>query len=263
MALNTIATIITRKRSKTNSASKPTSSRPQRQSFQPSPISLPASPKAVVLPCGRSRKQVLVQKLDAIPGSPVNGNPGPTFTFSVSSSSSHAPVSRTSLHRPDNDDDEIDDILTSFPLPPSESNKKTGNNTYSFHHYLPRISTSTTDFYSVTDWTAHVATHAHTEPDEQAETEAQLFGSSTSNLSLLFIEDDDFNYYPEDEPNELPRRSTQLSKVYGHIIFGDDVKVESRTAGRKLQKKKGGEVLWLEKKIRRVFEMLRTLRLRI
>jgi hypothetical protein len=167
------------------------------------------------------------------------------------------------LHRPDDDDDEIDDILSSFPLPPSESNKKTGNNTYSFHHYLPRISTSTTDFYSVTDWTAHVATHAHTEPDEQAETEAQLFGSSTSNLSLLFIEDDDFNYYPEDEPNELPRRSTQLSKVYEHIIFGDDVKVESRTAGRKLQKKKGGEVLWLEKKIKRIFEMLRKLRLRI
>jgi len=121
--------------------------------------------------------------------------------------------------------------------------------TYRFHYYLPHISSSSTDFYTESDGTAH----DFVQPNEQAETEALWLSpdSPAGSLELPFIAEDDFNYYPE--PAELPYHSSDEE-----WLISTKRRSQRRSIG-KLRKKKVGQEFWLEKKVMRlvgVFERL-------
>jgi hypothetical protein len=121
-----------------------------------------------------------------------------------------------------------------------------------FHYYLPHISDSTTDFYTDCSWIAYDLC----EPNEQAETEALLFPSSSSSpedldLDLPFIADDDWNYYLATA--ELPYHS---SDEEGCLVENTRERTGSPGQERvrpktKLRKKKDWEGFWLERKVNR------------
>jgi hypothetical protein len=144
------------------------------------------------LPCGCTRKQILIQNLATIQEAPTPNSfafPGSTATFSSTSASQ-------GLERADTD--------FNIPLPIEETD------TIQFKYYLPHISTSTSDFYTDCEWIAY----DQLSPNEEAETEALFFASSPSTVDLPFIARDSFIYYPpEPVAGELPRRSTEEDMV--------------------------------------------------
>lgn len=61
-----------------------------------------------------------------------------------------------------------------------------------FQYYMPQISSSSRNFYTDTSWVAFDLI----QPNEHAETEKTLL----DDMNLPFVQEDDFNYYPQLSP---------------------------------------------------------------
>lgn len=109
-----------------------------------------------------------------------------------------------------------------------------------FQYYLPHISNSTSDFYTATDWVAYDMRDIHDQENTKQPIVAQL--------ELPFIHEDDFNYYPT--PSDLPYDENIASTEEG-LVSGRKLK---RT---KLVKKKGWEMIWLERKVAKLLSKLK------
>ena len=113
---------------------------------------------------------------------------------------------------------------------------------WTFQYYLPHISTSTDDLYTVADWIAY---------DMREDPEELVAGDFAAYMyDLPFIGEDDFHYYPK--PCEVPYNDDMAVTEDRFVLEGELKEIS-------LVRKKRWEGLWLE---RAVSKLLRRIRLK-